>query len=424
MQRAGVVALALVSGVAACSVATPTPSLPPTTAPTSASSRPAPPTSPKPAATEATSPSPPGSLEPRGELGQQIEIGTLDAAWTTTTLEVASDGLSVIFSSGVADGPGAQGAPDLWRYRPGSDAPELLWQNPSRDRALARIGGEFDTWAFVDTGISGEREWDLWLLAEIGAEPILLDSHPGDEDVSSLVPSFVIHQDQIAWTAFDRGPDGPVNQLLYARAPDWTPVVLAERDARKAELWMPSLRDSEVVYCEVIYSPDRLTDERHVYTMNALMQDVPPRRLDTSGRATMPLVLLNGGVVWKEADRGFSMFNWGHLFLYDEPSATVTDLPTTPVEYVNYPSGGTRFVAWWPSDSTAFSVYDMDLGAPRPIHRFRSTGDQHILRPHISYDLLVWTYAEINGLGEGPQPVIQYAYLPPAGSDRSGIDLD
>ena len=174
---------------------------------------------------------PAASREPIGELGQEIEIGSLDPAWTTATLEVASDGEAVIFSSGVADGPGAEGAPDLWRYRPGADAPELLWRNPRRDRALARIGGEFGTWAFVDTGIHGEREWDLWLLPDAGAEPILLDSHPGDEAVSSLVPSFAVHQGQIAWTAFDRGPNGPVSQLLYARAPDWEPD--AHRGARR-----------------------------------------------------------------------------------------------------------------------------------------------------------------------------------------------
>ncbi len=227
----------------------------------------------------ATPPAP--SREPIGELGREIEIGSLDPAWTTATLEVASDGEAVIFSSGVADGPGAEGAPDLWRYRPGADAPELLWRNPRRDRALARIGGEFGTWAFVDTGIHGEREWDLWLLPDADAEPILLDTHPGDEAVSSLVPSFAVHQGQIAWTAFDRGPNGPVSQLLYAQAPAWDPVLIEERDASRAELWLPSLRDTEVAYCEVIYSEDRSSDERHVYVTNVRTPEDPPRRLDT-----------------------------------------------------------------------------------------------------------------------------------------------
>lgn len=400
--------LGLVGGVAACGVATPTPNA-------STSSVPVRPS----AAQSATLTSPVPSREPIGDLGRQIEIGTLDPAWTTPTLEVASDGEAVIFSSGAADGAGAEGAPDLWRYRPGAAVPELLWQNPRRDRALIRIGGEFGTWAFVDTGIHGERAWDLWLLPAIGVEPILLDTHPGDEAVSSLAPSFAVHQGQIAWTAFDRGPDGPVSQLLYARAPAWEPVLIAERDASTAELWLPSLRDTEIAYCEVIYAEDRSSDERRVYVTNVLTPDVAPRRLDTSGRATMPLLLLNRGVVWKQAEPGFNMFNWGNLFRYDEQLAEVRALPTRPQEFVNYPSAGTRFVAAWGVNSTAFGVYDLDLETARLIDRYPSDGDEHILRPHISGDLLVWTYAIVDGLGHGPPPEIRYAFLPAAGSNRN-----
>jgi hypothetical protein len=411
-NRSWVIVLGLVGGVVACSVATPSPDRPGGTSGSALRS-------PAPSAAAATSTPPAAWHEPAGELGREIQMGALDPAWTAATLEVASDGEAVIFSSGVADGPGAEGAPDLWRYLPGAAGPELLWQNPRRDRALVRIGGEFGTWAFVDTGIHGERAWDLWLLPEIGAEPILLDTHPGDEEVSSLVPSFAVHQGQIAWTAFDRGPDGPVSQLLYASAPVWEPVLVAERDASRAELWLPSLRDTELAYCEVSYSEDRSTDERHVYVTSVVTPDAAPNRLDTSGRATMPLLLLNGGVMWKEAEPGFSMFNWGHLFRYDEALGEVRSLPTRPQEFVNYPSAGTRFVAAWGVDSTAFGVYDLDLETARLIERYPSHGDEHILRPHISGDLLVWTYAVVDGLGHGPPPEIRYAFLPPAGSDRN-----
>ena len=353
-----------------------------------------------------------------GELGREIEIGALDSAWTTPTLEVASDGEAIIFSSGVSDGPTAEGAPDLWRYRPGADAPELLWRNPRRDRALARIGGEFGTWAFVDSGTHGERAWDLWLLPDGHTDPILLDTHPGDETVSSLVPSFAVRQGQIAWTAFDSGPDGPVSQLLHASAPGWEPVLIAQRDAREAELWLPSLRDTQLAYCEVIYSADRTTDERRIYVTNVTTPDAEPTRLDTSGRATMPLLPPNGGTIWKQADPGFNMFNWGRLFRYDDTNGDVRPLPTRPQEFVNYPSAGTRFVAAWGADSTALGVYDLDLRTARLIDRYPSGGDEHMLRPHISGDLLVWTHATVDGLGNGPPPEIHYAFLPPAGSDR------
>lgn len=415
--RAALAVLALVPGLAACIAASPAqrPSAP---APEpSITALPSAPSS-SAAATPPPSPQAERSREPAGELGRELEIWSLDAAWTHPMLEFASTGDALIFSSGVADGPTVEYAPDLWRYDPAAPAPELLWRNPRRDRVLGRIGGEFGTFAFVDMPVTGERAWDFWLLPDIGAEPILLDSHPGDESVPDFVPSFSVHQDQVTWTSFDRGPAGAVSQLLYARAPDWQPVVVAEREARTSELWLPSLRDSLIAYCEVVYSPDRSTDERHVYLVDAAHPEIAPRRLDSSGRATMPLLMLNGGVAWKEADPGFSMFNWGTMFLYDESSGEVARIPMRPQEYVNYPSAGTRFIAAWGAASREFGVYDRELRTSRLIDRWAPETNVDIIRPHISGDLLVWLHSEVDGLGGGPPPELRFAYLPAAGSSR------
>ena len=334
-------------------------------------------------------------------------------------LEFASDGDAVIFSSGAPDGSDGDHAPDLWRYVPGAERPELVWQNPRRDRSLVKIGGEFGTWAVASMPLSGEIAWEFWLIPDAGAQAILLDSHPGAASFPDFVPSFHVHQDQVAWTAFDLGPDGrAVSRLLYARAPLWEPRIVAERDADLAELWLPSLRDTAIAYCEVVYAADRSTDERHVYVVDAALPDQPPRRLDSSGRATMPLLLVNDGVVWKEADPGFNMFNWGRMFRYDEESGEVTPLGTRPQEYVNYPSGGSRFIAWWGADTGAFGVYDTELRAPRLIDRWPAETNVSILRPHISWDLLVWMHAEIGGLEPNPDPQIRFAFMPGPGSDR------
>lgn len=417
--RASALMLALAGWVAACGAATPSQQPPSLGDPVTSAARPS--ATPSLAASpRAVRPSPGASREPAGDLGRELEVWSLDPAWTHPMLEFASTGDAIIFSSGVADGPNVEYAPDLWRYDPAAPEPELLWQNPQRDRVLARIGGEFDTVAFVDMPVTGERAWDFWLLPEAGADPILLDTHPGDESVPDFIPSFSIHQDQVAWTSFDRGSSGAVSQLLYARAPEWQPVIVAERDAAMSELWLPSLRDTQIAYCEIVYSADRSTDERHVYLADAAHPEIAPRRLDASGRATMPLLMLNGGVVWKEADPGFSMFNWGKLFRYDEATDEVTSIPMRPQEYVNYPSAGTRFIAAWGAESGVFGVYDRDVRASRLIDRWPSATDVAILRPHISGDLLVWLHAEGDGLGAGPLPEIRYAYLPPAGGDRGG----
>jgi hypothetical protein len=405
--------LAVAMGVAACSVATPpsptdAPTAPPSAVPSAQVMAPStPPTTP-----EAT-------RKPAGDLGREITMERLDPAWTHPLLEVASDGDAIVFSSGVADGADAPAAPDLWRYRPGAEAPELLWRNPARDHSLLRLAGEWGTWAFVDAPTDGELAWTLYLLTEGSAEPIVLDTHPGDPTVSGLAPSFFVHESQVAWTAFDIGPSGPVSQLRYARAPAWEPILLAERDARKAEFWMPTMRGTDLVYCEVVYAPDRASDQRHVYRMSVLHAEDPPVRIDASARATMPILLMNGGIIWKEAEPGFNMFNWGTMFRFDEATGEVSALATRPQEWVNFPSAGHRFVAWWGAADRAFGVYDLDLEATRLIDRWPAATNVHVLRPHISGNLLVWLHAIVAGPGSEDPPEVRFAVLPGPGTDRS-----
>lgn len=368
------------------------------------------------------SPSPIDTAPPRPTSAPEaesleLEVERLDPAWVAPMLEFASDGESVIFSSGVADGPDGEFAPDLWRYTPGAVGPEVLWRNPRRDRSLVLIGGDRNAWAFVEMPVDNTRAWDLWLVTEPGGEALLLDTHPGDEDVPSIVPSFVVHEDQVAWTAFDRGPDGPVSQLLYAAAPDWEPRLLAERPANDAELWFPSLRGSQLAYTEAVYSADRTTDERHVYLTDVADPDAVPLRLDTSGLATMPL-LVDDGVVWKEADRGFSMFNWGRLRFYDLHTGEVSPLSMAPQAYVNNPSAGYRFVAARGADAFTFTVHDLDLEISRLVARYDLETNESVLRAYVAGNLLVWLYTTVGDSPIPGQSEIRYAFLPGAGTDR------
>jgi hypothetical protein len=398
-------AVLCVIGVAACSAAAPTPRPVPSargTAPTASGTLP--------------SPSAEVSPRPREGLGAEIEIASLDPALTHPVLEFASDGSSVLYSSGIAPDTGPDGAPDLWSYEPGvTDVPELLWRNPERNNSLVKIAGDLGTIAFVDIPLTGERAWNLWLIPEAGADAILLDMHPGDEDVSSLVPSFDIYQPMIAWTAFDRGPAGPVSQLLVAEAPSWEPRVLLERPAEEAELWLPSLYGRTLVYTEVTYSDDRTSDERSVHLLEVLPGQIKTRRLDTSGRATMP-VIVDEVVFWKEADPGFNMFNWGRMFRYDLRTDEVDPASVWPQEYVNYPSAGSRFIAWWGADSYVFGVYDVERARARQIELYTAANDGNVLRPSIAGDLLVWMF--VDPLSPDLRSELRYAFLPSAGADR------
>jgi hypothetical protein len=347
-------------------------------------------------------------------LADEIEVGRLDPELTDTILEFASDGTSILFSSGLADDAGANAAPDLWRVEAGADGrPELLWRNPARDHSIVKLAGDLGMVAFVDIPLDGTRAWDLWLIPRHDDEAILLDTHPGPDKVSGLVPSFSVQEQTIVWTAFDIGPDGPVSQMLMARAPDWEPTLLLERAAAGRELWFPSLYGPRVAFCEVVYSADRTTDQRHVYLLDLGDAESEPVRLDHSDLATMP-ILVEDTVIWKEADPGFSMFNWGLLWRDDIGGPGPMRLDTAPVDYVDNPSAGSRFVAWAAADSFQFVVYDLLENRPRVIESYSAADQANVLRPHIAWDLLVWLYAEgetADGYAE-----IRYAFLPPVRS--------
>jgi hypothetical protein len=338
----------------------------------------------------------------------------IDLAWTTPMLEFISDGTSVVFSSGAADGPDGDTAPDLWRYTPGDAEPERVWANPKRDRQVIRIAGDAGTLAWVDMDARGRPDWNLWLLPRDASEPVLLDAHPGDEAISSLVPSMSVSEDIVAWTAFDKGAEGAVSQLLVARAPSWDPQVLLQRDAADAELWLPSILGASLVFTEVRYTLDHTSDERFVYLTDAT-DPSSLRRLDESGRATMPLVLPGGDVVWKETDPGFNMFNWGKLVRWDRETGAIRPLTTRWQEYVNYPSVGERFLAAWGSDSYTFAVYDAELAVWRLIDRYPL--EQHVAVPrvHVGGPLMAWVVIPTIDSDPTP-PQLYWAYLPGAGT--------
>jgi hypothetical protein len=347
----------------------------------------------------------------------ELEIGQLDPEWVWPMLDFASDSYAVIWSSGVLDGPAGDAAPDLWRYVPGAPEPELLWRNPERHRQLAKVAGDTDLWAFTEISSLGETWWNLWLLTEPDGEPILLDAHAGDDDVPGLVPSFDVDAGRVAWTSFDDNAagTGAVSRLWIAEAPAWEPRLLREADAAQRAYWLPSLRGSQLAYVDVTLAADTADDIRHVMLMDMAAPESEPRRLDTSGNATMP-VLTDNHVIWKEPDAGFAMFNWGRLFGYSLKTEMISTVRIGPQEYVNYPSGGGRFVAMWGADAATFSVHDLERGASRLIAAY-DNGVDTVRRPHLAGDLLVWLHVQDDGLGNGPAAPLEYAWMPERGRD-------
>ncbi len=332
-------------------------------------------------------------------------------------LDFASDSYGIIWSSGVLDGPDGHTAPDLWRYVPGRDQPDLLWRNPDRDRQLAKIGGDTDVWAFAEISAGQEGWWKLWLLSEADGSLRMLDSEAEDSGVPSLVPSFDVDAGRIAWTAFHRGaqPGSATSQLWMAQAPEWEPRLLAKRDAADHALWLPSLYGDGLAYVEVTIGADPSLDIRHVMLLDLSSPTTDAVQLDTSGNATMP-VMTDDGVVWKEPEVGFAMFNWGTLRRYAFDTGTVSGVRMMPQVDVNYPSGGGRFLAAWGANTSVFTVHDLHSGRSRLIELYDNTVDS-IVRPHLAGDLLVWMHRTEAGAGLSPPAPLEYAWLPERGRD-------
>lgn len=377
--------------------------------------------SPTPRASGHATPAPTASATPGPDfsslvdLGLELDVGVVGREHTDEMLDFASDGVAVIWSSGVLpDVASSGGAPDLWRLDPFGE-PEVIWKNPDRDHTLARIGGEVGTYAFVDMPTTGERAWTLYLMPRLGKDVIVLDDHPGDEDVPSFVPSFHVYERRIVWTSFDRGAEGPVSQLLTAAEPNWEPQLLLEYPSAEVEIWLPFQNGGEVVYTEVRYTPDRLSDERSVWHLSMADPSGTRRRLDTSGLATMP-VLIGDAVLWKEADRGFNMFNWGRMYRHDLATGAVVTIDMGAQDYVNYPSAGGRWAAWWGNDSFSFGIYDHILDETRVVERNPVGSDTGVLRPHLVGELLVWL--RVVGAGPDAWGELRYAFLPDAGALR------
>jgi hypothetical protein len=343
-------------------------------------------------------------------------IHDIDPSVTGPFLEVLSDGIGIWYSASPRDDPTVDAATTLYRYDVDTERVEAVWESADPTFAIVRMAGEVGTIAFAELDVTpGDRAWNLWLLPERGAEPILLDKYPGGDDVPGAVPSFDVETGRIVWTAFDRGDNGPVSQMWLATSPDWEPQLLATRQARERELWLPSMWLDQVAFVEVIYDDDRTDDERRVLLMDLSRPDAEPRRLDTSGLATMPLLTADG-LVWKEGEEGMSMFNWGWLAHYRFEDRAVHPI-SMGEDQINYPSLGSRFVAAGSIDSTMLLVYDLDRREVRTVELNPPTDPHDLAHPSLTGNLLVWIvfpYTE-------EAAYLRWTYLPYPGADVRGF---
>lgn len=394
-RRLAALTAMVVGGVTACSAVTPSgPTLAPVT-PVAATA------SPPPIASQV--PSPTASAVVLGELGRRLDIRSVSDDFASRVLEFVANGSSIIASA--AEGDGDAAAPDLYAIVYETGEAQLVWRNPERDHSIVKLAADGNLIAFVDMATTGEAQWTLRVIPDPAAEPVILDQLTAEPGVSTLVPSVTASSPYVVWTAFHAGPDGPVSQMFAAKAPRWEPVLLAERPAMDAELWFPSLLGSRLVYTELIYAADHLTDERTVWLTDVGASDAP-RQLSASGLATMPIIN-QYDIAWKEGDAGFHQLNWGSMERYVVETGRLE--PMWYEDSINFPSAGIRFMTWSSAWQDRIVAWDGRQGQVREI--LTTDGDVHrVSRVHAGGTLLAWQYVD----DSAAEPIVEiwYARLP------------
>jgi len=310
----------------------------------------------------------------------------VDQAWTTPLLAVATTGSEVIWSAG----PEADGnfAPDLYRYSIETATVERLIRSPSRASNLLPIAGSATGYAYVEqlTAEDGRVRWILWYLPAEGGDPIQVDAMDSDEGLPSPAPSIAISDRWLVWGTAHQRSSGPTSELRVFDLTSQEARVLDSGTAAVTEFWFPALDRDELVYGVVENGPGGST--RMVFHRD-LSTSADAVRLDTSGRAAMP-VISGETVVWKESPD--NAFTWGSLVRYSLTTHEEQAIDFGAERALNNPSLGNRFLAAWAQDPTRFSIFDLLTNRIVLVEEFEPDSAESNVRPYVRGDLLAWSH--------------------------------
>ena len=342
-----------------------------------------------------TSPSASGPAATAEPSSPALQTGTIDQSFTTPALEYRSTGSYLIWSSGARVSKTAEVAPDLFGSTPGGSV-SLLYDNPNRDSSLDYVGGAGTQVAFIETNerVFGRGGWKLWYLSGPGTQPTEIDHGMGGQ-----LPFFALSGSRLVWTAVHGQPGQ--SQLLLVDLATMKHRILLSADPAHTQYWFPSIDGSHVVFGTVELSADGLSDQRHIYLLDADAPS-PPTRLDSSTSASEP-VIHGDDVVWKESDRSLNFLVAGSLLRYSlATSLTIPiTLPTvTGLGFTN-PSIGNRFVAAWAQSLRDVYLLDVRTDAFLKIidlgPETTSPPTDAVSRPHLAGDLLAYVFGPAVG---------------------------
>ncbi len=254
----------------------------------------------------------------------------------------------------------------LYRFVPGTDAPEVIYQSQSADhRPIGNIAGSSKGYVFSDyvDAPTQTGKWRVFFVSAPGAAPVELDE--GDEEFNNDVPPHVAMNDKyVAWSGLRGTGDGRVAELKVVRIDDLGRVATFGT-SRIDDGWVdrPSLFANELWYEAGENNWASNMSYPRVEMKDLDYPDAAPLMLGQDVRASMPapsdelVVLKTGGLV------GDNSASPGTLTIYWRESATFERLPipgpATAADSTTNPTVGDRFVAWTDEVTSRLYVYDL-----------------------------------------------------------------
>ena len=307
-------------------------------------------------------------------------------------LDASTDGTELIWSKG---GDTARGAPDLYSYVPGAGAPTLVYRDPDRTAQLMPIAVHGGRYAFEETVFhsDGSGDWRLWYVAGAGRKPLLLDSSLSDPmDLPAPAVWLALTNERLFWNAVHESSSGPRYYLRSYEFETGLTRNLVEADAERTEFWFPNADDrGRLVYATVEYSNGNASTAGasfHVYYAEIGDGPLEPRRLDTDGTSTEP-VLSGDSVIWKSVTSN-AVWNSGDLSRHSLLSGSGSPVAFDQQPGVDYETAGNRFVAAWLDDDTIFEIYDLQTDRPLLIEKHQPTSPHGVVRPVAAGNLLLF----------------------------------
>jgi hypothetical protein len=300
---------------------------------------------------------------------------------------------------------------DMWRYAPGQDEPELVFQALPR-RPVIAIAGSVSGYVFLTRetirGYDPPNRWELWFLERPGDEPTLLDASDND---GLPGPTFAMNDRYIVWTSFHGTRDDAQSDLRVVEISDLErQTTLLSYPAFDTSIWLPSLNGDELWYGINRNDWTAGTVHPRIEMLDLANPDAQPVVYGEDERAFMPSAT-DEVVAWKGGgEDDLAAFNAGQLYVYwrDSGSLDAIPVPSGSWDRISHPSAGDHYVCWWDELDTHFYVYELDTRQVRVIAEYEPTGRERILRPSLEGNLLAFVHTR----GERFPQQIQWAYLP------------